>query len=63
MSVRILILDDGETWGGGGTVMEITDEAHESLCSGNKNIKDLNGNDIIEEWDCDMRDPQESEDD
>lgn len=57
MSIRILVLDDGETWAGGGTVMEITDQAYESLCNGQKNINHFDSNDIIAEWDCDMSDP------
>lgn len=62
MAVRILVLDDGETWSGGGTVMEITDRAYEDLCSGVKKVKHLDSNtDIVEEWDCDMSDPQSKE--
>lgn len=57
MSIRIIVLDDGETWAGGGTVMEITDQAYDSLCYGNKNIKHLDDNDILGEWDVSMADP------
>lgn len=56
MSVKIIVLNDGETWAGGGTVMEITDEAHESLCCGDKEVKHLSENEIITMWDVDMAD-------
>ena len=57
MSIKIIVLDDGETWAGGGTVMEITDKAYDSLCYGNKRIKDLQPNEIVGEWDVSMADP------
>ena len=30
----IVVLDDGETWGGDGTLQVITDEQHDALCEG-----------------------------
>lgn len=57
MSIKIIVLDDGETWAGGGTVMEITDQAYNDLCGGIKKIKHLDNNDIVGEWDVSMADP------
>lgn len=39
MSVKILVLSDGETWetfDGNASIMEITDEAFDELCDGSE---------------------------
>ena len=34
MSKKIVVLDDGETWSGAGTVWTITEDAYNRLCEG-----------------------------
>lgn len=47
MSIKIIVLDDGETWSGAGQVLTITDDAYNRLCEGAE-IKDLEENDILD---------------
>jgi len=47
MAKKIVVLDDGETWAGGGIVMTITDDAYEKLCDG-EDVKFLTDVEILE---------------
>ena len=40
---RILVLNDGETWGGveGASICVISEEDHDALCTGEKEPKDI----------------------
>lgn len=40
---KILVLDDGETWGGidGASIRVITEEDHDSLCDGSKEVHEI----------------------
>lgn len=46
MSIRIVVLDDGESWSGAGQIITITDDAYNRLCKGDR-IKDLEDSDIL----------------
>ena len=43
MSVKIVVLDDGDSWAGNASILELTDEAYERLIDGAARIKDLDG--------------------
>lgn len=47
MSVKIVVLDDGETWAGSAAVYTVSDDAYEKLCNGEK-IKHLDDAEILE---------------
>lgn len=47
MAVKIVVLDDGETWSGDAQIMTITQEAYEKLCEGEK-VSDLTDADILD---------------
>lgn len=51
---KIVVLNDGETWAGGGQILTITADAHEALCNGEKEIKHLTDADILRTLDLDM---------
>ena len=48
MSVKIVVLDDGETWAGSAAVYTVTDEAYEKLCVGDYKVKNLDDDEILE---------------
>lgn len=49
MAIRIIVLNDGETWAGEGSILEITEEAYERLECGESEVKHLTDNDILSE--------------
>lgn len=46
MSVKIVVLDDGETWSGAAAVWTITDEAYQRLCHGAE-ANDLTASEVL----------------
>lgn len=46
MSVKIVVLDDGETWAGSALVMTVTDDAYDKLCNGEK-IRHLDDGSVL----------------
>lgn len=57
MPVKIVVLDDGETWSGAGTVWTITDDALRRLNNGDE-PSDLTDDDVL---DCQIIDTDETE--
>lgn len=55
MSVKIVVLDDGETWAGSAAVYTITDDAYEKLCYGDYKVKNLDTGDILKVEDMETR--------
>lgn len=55
MSVKIVVLDDGETWAGSAAVYTVSDDAYERLCNGEK-VKHLDDDEILEVNVLDTRD-------
>jgi hypothetical protein len=51
MPRKIIMLDDGETWAGNGTVLELTDDAFTRLCDGIIEPQELVDDDILSEED------------
>jgi hypothetical protein len=49
MAIRIIVLSDGETWDGDGSILELTDEAYHKLECGQVKIKHLTDDDILSE--------------
>lgn len=47
MAKQIVVLDDGETWSGAGTVWTITEHAYNRLCEGDE-LKDLSDTDVLD---------------
>ena len=48
-TVKIVVLDDGETWAVAGTVMQVTESAYRSLLNGTATPLDLVEEDVITE--------------
>lgn len=58
MAVKIVVLDDGETWAGSAAVYTVSDEAYEKLCYGDMKVKHLEDHEIIT---VDVLDTRETE--
>ncbi len=56
MSIKIIVLSDGETWDGDGAVLELTDEAYHRLECGQVKVKHLSSEDILSERPVSMGD-------
>lgn len=52
--VKIIVLDDGETWAGSASVYTLTDEAYDKVCNGEK-IRHLDDSEILEIADLETR--------
>ncbi len=55
MAVKIVVLDDGETWAGSAAVYTVTDDAYEKLCINDYKVKNLNDNEILKIEDLETR--------
>ena len=49
MAVKIVVLDDGETWAGSAQVWTITDEAYERLNCEGLDANDLCGDEVLKQ--------------
>ena len=54
MSVKIVVLDDGDTWAGSASVYTLTDEAYEKVCNGER-LSNLDNAEVIQVDDLEMR--------
>jgi hypothetical protein len=54
MSVKVVVLDDGDTWAGSAEVYTITRDAYDRLCDGAR-IRDLSDADILSVEDLETR--------
>jgi len=50
-TVKIVVLDDGETWAVAGTVMQITESAYRALLNGTLTPPDFVQEDVVSETD------------
>ena len=56
MTVRIVVLDDGETWAGDGAIYTISEKAYDDLCNEVVKVKNIPDDDIISIEPLDNRD-------
>ena len=47
MAVKIVVLDDGETWAGDGSIFTISEAAYDKLCLDLVKVKNIPDEDII----------------
>ena len=47
-TISIVVLDDGETWSGGGQILHLTRDAYNRLVDTGMEISDLDASDIVQ---------------
>lgn len=54
MAVKIVVLDDGDTWADSASVYTLTDEAYEKVCNGEK-LRHIDDAEILQIDDLEVR--------